>query len=239
MNERNNLYVNFYIVFDSLLRKLWVLILAAVVACGIVYGYITFLAKPLYSSTATLYVGKNNGEISNSDVAVSESLANDYGVILKRNVILKDVRDTLKLDMSVKDLEECISVLNVSGTRILDVTAVTPDPKLSKSIADTVCDVASEKFVELFHVDYVSIVDYGTIDKSPTNINLTVSMLLAAIIGILFAAFWITAVTLMDDNLRSSDDVERHLGLSVLGSFPRLTETETESKSSGKKRHKK
>lgn len=241
MNERSNLDLNFSIVFDSLRSKLWVLILAALVACGIVYGYITLLAEPLYSSTATLYIGKSTGELSNADVLMSESLAKDYEVIMKRSAVLKDVRDTLKLDMSVKDLEECISVQNVSGTRILDITALTPDPKLSKSIADSVCNVASEKFVELFQVDYVSIVDYGTLDSTPANINLPISLILAALIGVLFAALWITAVALMDDNLKNPDDVERHLGLSVLGSFPRVAEIDADGKAPAavKKRHKK
>lgn len=242
MNERINIDINFAAIFHNIVKRLWLIILCAVVAASAAYVYITFFVQPLYSSTATLYVGNTTGGINNSEVILSESLAKDYEVIIKRRAILDDVVHKLDLKMSAAQLRNCISVTNVSDTRILDITVSTADPALSKNIADTICNVASAKFVDIVQVDYVSIVDTGSIGTVPSNINLKMSMFLAAFAGALACALIIIVRTLMDDKIKTPDDVERYLGLSVLGTTPFSKEFEsdnTRNKSSRKKKRSK
>ncbi len=229
MNERINIDINFAALFHNIVKRLWVIILFAAVAASAAYVYVTFFVQPLYSSTATLYIGNTTGGITNNEVILSESLAKDYEVIIKRRAILDDVVHKLNLNISAAQLKNYVSVTNVTDTRILDITVSTPDPTLSKSIADTICTVASGKFVDIIQVDYVSIVDTGSIGTTPSNINLKMSMFLAAFAGALLCTMFIIIRTLMDDKIKSPDDVERYLGLSVLGSTPFSKEFESES----------
>ncbi len=222
MNNKNNNDINFSALFDNIIRRFWLILLVAVLAAGVAYAYVSFIVQPLYSSTATLYIGNRSSDnkMSYNDATLSETLAKDFEVIIKKRQVLEEVAKTLELDISAAELSRCLSVNNITNTRILDITVSTPDPTLSKRIADTVCSVASEKIVSIVKVDYVSIVDTGSFNSSPSNISLTKSMILAGIAGALICAFCIMVKTLMDDKIKNPDDVEFYLGLSVLGTIP-------------------
>jgi len=220
MNEKTNFDINFAALLHSIAKRIWVIILSAVLAAGLVYAYIAFLVQPQYSSTATLYIGSSTGPTSYGDVNLSDFLAKDYEVIIKRRAVLDDVVRELNLNVTATQLRNYVSVTNVSDTRILDITVSTPDAELSKKIADTICTVASDKLVSIIKVDYVSIVDSGSISSTPSNINLPVSMVLGALAGVLISVFCIMVRTLMDDKIKTPDDVEHYLGLSVLGTTP-------------------
>lgn len=233
MNKKSSFDINFSVLFDNLARRLWLIILTAVVAAGLAYGYVSFLVRPMYSSTATIYIGNNTDAPNYSDLNVSETLAKDFEVIIKKRTVLDEVISSLGLNMDVSALRSCISVNNISNTRILDITASTEDPALSKKIVDKVCDISSERIVDIVNVNYVKIMDTGSLPSSPSNINLIQSMALAGIAGALICIFIITVKTLMDDRIKSPEDIEYYLGISVLATTPFTKTLESESTKSG------
>ncbi|MBE6708307.1 MAG: hypothetical protein E7578_03580 [Ruminococcaceae bacterium] len=239
MNEKNSFDINFGLLFYNIISRLWLIILSAVILAGITYSYVAFFVKPVYSSTATLYIGSSNGPATIGDVNISDSLAKDYEVIIRRRKILDEVVRRLDLDMTAGQLRQCVSVSNVSNTRILDITVTTPDPARSKEIADTICIVASDELVSIIKDDYVSIVDVGNISSSPSNINMPVSMILAALLGIFLSVLYIMIRTFADDKLRTAEDIERWLGLSVIGTMPYAKEFDNAMSGVRKKRSKK
>ncbi len=237
MEKKSSFDINFSVLFDSLIRRFWLILLSAVIAAGAAYTYVAFFVNPLYSSTATLYIGNREGTSSYSDVTMYETLAKDFEVIIKKRAVLDEVVNKLDLKMSAGALRNALSVTNLSNTRILDITVLNPDPALSKNIVDTICTVASEKIVDIVHVDYVEIVDYGSLSSSPANINIMRSMILAGLAGALICAFIITVRTLMDDKIKNPDDVEFYLELSVLATTPFSKDLESDvTKNTKKKR---
>ena len=235
MNEKSNFDINFAALFESLLKRFWIILLCAIIAAGASYVYTNFFVTPLYSSTATLYIGNNtSGQISINEVTISETLAKDFEEIIKKRAVLEEVIDTLDLDMSASEIRSCMTVKNITDTRILDITVATPNPALSKSIADTICTVASEKFVSIVRVEYVSVVDMGSMSSVPANINLVKSMVFAAFAGALICAFVIVLKTVRDDKIKNPDDVEIYLGLSVLGTTPFSRELDDDRIKNGK-----
>ncbi len=239
MNEKNGFDINFGLLFYNLISRLWLIILCAVIAAGAAYSYVRFFVKPVYSSTATLYIGSSNGPATIGDVNISDSLAKDYEVIIRRRKILDEVVRRLDLNMTAGQLKQCVSVSNVPDTRILDITVTTVDPARSKEIADAICVVASDELVSIIKDDYVSIVDVGNISSSPSNINLPVSMILAALLGMFLSMLYVMIRTFADDKLRTAEDIERWLGLSVIGTMPFAKQFDEAVASSRKKRSRK
>lgn len=220
MAQKNNLDINFSALFDNILRRFWLVLLCAVLAAGAAYGYVRFVVDPIYNSTATLYIGSDTGEFGYTEANLYKTLAKDFEYIIKQPTVTEEVVNRMGLDMSPAKLRSCMSVSNIADTRILEIVVSTTDPQLSKDIADTVCTVASEKFISILNVNYVSTVDMGSLAKAPSNINYLSSMVLAAMAGGLVCIFVIIVRTLMDDKIKSPDDVEYYLGLSVLGTTP-------------------
>lgn len=229
MNEKASFDINFGMLVHALTRGLWLILICAVVCAGIAYAYVNFFVEDIYSSTATLYIGNSTGATSYSDVNLSDFLAKDYEVIIKRRAVLDEVAAQLDSGMTTSQLRSCVTVTNVADTRILDITVSTHSRELSREIVNTICEVASDKLVSIIKVDYVSIVDYGSQPVAPSNKNLPMSMILAGILGALICIFAIVVRTLMDDKVKTPDDIEYYLEMSVIGTIPFTKDLEDSS----------
>lgn len=183
--------------------------------------YTKVICTPLYSSTAKLYVAKRLDEqMTSSDISVSTYLARDYAELISDRTVLNTVIDRLDLDYSYNGLRGCVTIYNPESTRILTVTVSTPDPKLSMDIAQTICEVSREKIVELLNVDYVNIISNSYMPSAPSSPNLEENMGYAMLVGLVVLLITMLIINFFDDKINGVSDVEKHLGISVLGSIP-------------------
>ena len=87
-----------------LVQKLWILLLAALIAAGTVFAVLRMTYTPLYSSTATLYILRQNEDADADDTADDFSLAlkvvNDCTYLLKSRTVLNAVIEDLALELS-------------------------------------------------------------------------------------------------------------------------------------------
>lgn len=68
----------------------------------------------------------------------------------------------------------------------------------------------------------VTIVDRADVPRAPSSPNLLINLVLAFLGGIVAAAIAVAAREILDDAVRSPEDVERKLGLTLLGLIPRV-----------------
>lgn len=224
MNEKSNgAYVDFPRLISEFIPRLWIIILTVIVFAAGAYCYERFVTQPMYSSTATIYIGTKANENSNinaSEVSLATYLTKDYEELITRRIVLDGVISELGLGTSPAALSSQISVSNPSSTRMLDITVTDSDPVRAKSIADSICTIASQKIVDLMGVDQVNLVDSGSLSYSPINSDGTVKLFLAGLVGFFISAAVIAVVIIVDDKIKVPEDVERYLGLPVLGATP-------------------
>lgn len=215
------------------IHRLWVMLLAACVCSGafFLFNYITY--EPQYSSTATLYILRQSDAVTasdaNSDFSLALKVVNDCTYLLKSHTVLDEVISSLNLDMEYDDLYDCVSTSNPEDTRILEVTVKAGSPELAKRIVDQICIIGAQSIEVAMGFPQVNVYELGTIDPEPCN---RVRMLSYALIGLtaavlIYAVFLIVFV--LDDRIKTDEDIERVLGLSVLGNIPRA-----DSKRNGK-----
>ena len=117
---------------------------------------------------------------------------------------------------------------------MLEVSVKTASAQESKRIADCVCRIASEKITAAMGMDQVNIYAEGTLENKPCN---TVGLTKYAITGIA-AAVVVYAVYLvafmLDDRIKTEEDVVKYLGLSVLGDIPNGSDTKHRSAKYGR-----
>lgn len=208
-------------LLEQLFRRWYIAVIILVAfLLGSVF-YTKVICTPIYNSTSKLYIAKRLDEqVTSSDLSVSTYLARDYAELIVDRTVLNEVIDRLDLEYSYGGLRSRISVNNPEGTRILTVTASTPDPKLSMDISQAVCEVAREKIVELLNVDYVNIISNAYMPVSPSAPDLEENMGYALLFGIILVLITMIIINFFDDKINGSTDVEKYLGLSVLGSIP-------------------
>lgn len=200
------------------------IVLAAVLAVSALYLYARLFRAPKYQSTATLYIlrqeHENDYAYTSSDFSLALNVVSDCDYMLKSHAVLDDVIDELSLEIGYKRLAGMISTRNPEGSRILEVTVESDSPALSKEIVDAVCTTGTEKITAAMGMDQVNVFDYGTINSRPSNgIGLKSYLLVGMVAAILVYVVYLTAL-ILDDKVRSEDDVHKYLNLSVLGDIP-------------------
>ena len=211
-------------LWEIFVRHIIPIILAAILCVSVLFVYSNVFVTPKYNSTATLYVLKQDKTsdyvYTQSDFTLALNIVNDCTYMLKSHTVLDSVISELGLNMSYKQLYDSISTSNPDNTRVLEVSVRTNSNAESKRIVDCLCHTASEKITAAMGMDQVNVYASGTMEDKPCN---TVSMSKYAIAGIAGAVF-VYAVYLiafmLDDKIKTEEDVAKYLGLSVLGEIP-------------------
>ena len=216
----------------------WVMIgVSTVLVALIMFCISKFILVPEYTSTSELYVLSNSTSITNlADIQIGTSLTNDYIVVVKGRPVLEQVITNLELDETYGSLKEKVTINNPSNSRILDITVTDVDPKRAKLIADEIAKVGSAFIAEKMVQDPPTIIQYGYVNDNPVSPNVLTNTVLGAAVGAFLAMAIIIITYLMNDTIMTADDIERKLGLNVLGTLPLEAEEEYDGRSRSKKK---
>ena len=214
--------------FTLFYTRIWLIILVPIVCMGIVFVQQHFFFNPEYRSTATLYILKQENEAgynyTDSDFSLALDVVNDCTYILKSNVVLDQVIKSLDLDMSYDDLYNCIETENPSDTRILEVSATTHDASLSKKIVDEVCTVGIDEITDAMGFEQVNLYAKGIEPSKPSNDLGMIGYILIGILAAIVTYSVILIIYIFDDCIKTKEDIETYLGVSVLGDIPNFTD---------------
>ena len=204
------------------LKKRVLVILAAVLAGAVIAGAATKLfITPVYSATATMLVLTKETTLSSlADLQIGSQLTKDYNILITSRTVLQDVVDELNLDMTYKELMECITIENPSDTRILSITAIDKDPKMAKKIADTLAKTSADFIGDKMEVIPPKIIEVGKIATERTSPSVMKNSAIGFLLGFLACAAIVVVYAVMDDTIKTEEDIEKYLGVSVLAKVP-------------------
>ena len=215
--KNNN--INLKDLFHSVLTKWKIFAVLAVLFVGAAAIYSYLLATPLYDSAGKIYI-INKETLTSAEISASTYLTRDYTNLIADAAVLSDVSDKLGKKYSVSELKNAITVNNPENTRFIEISVRTASANDSKVIVDTVCTVAQEKITELLGVDRVTIIRKGTVAASPSVPNKTKNIMVAFLLSCFTYAAIVFVAFYFNDKIRDAADVEKCLGLTVLGNIP-------------------
>lgn len=200
----------------------WKMIGVSAVLAGMIGLVISlFLITPKYESTSELYVlSKSTSITSLADIQMGTNLTNDYMVVVKGRPVLEQVINNLGLDENYESLSEIISLNNPSDSRILQITVTDPDPNRAKMIADEIAQIASDFISVKMDQDPPTIISYGYADGEPVSPNILMNTAIGILLGAFLAMAVVVVTYLLNDTITNAEDVERKLGLNLLGTLP-------------------
>jgi capsular polysaccharide biosynthesis protein len=219
-------------LLGMLIKRLWLIILLPVVAAAVA-GYLNFMVfVPVYQANTTLLIVGLNNVTANSadsgssnmnieDIVAGQYLVSEYSEVIRSKRVTGAVVKSLN-DGSIteEDLASMISISSVNETRLINIAIQDTDPVRAAKIADVVADVFSKEVGVLYNITNINIIDRAEVPTNPIapekKKNIAVAGLAALIIAIGIAFL----IEFLDNTIKTSDDVERHLGLHVLGSIP-------------------
>lgn len=213
----------------QVLRKRWIIVVALPVLAALISGLVSFFVlKPVYQASTTIIVGKKvpdspqtAGQILDYNVLLAnQQLAKTYAMIAQSRTVEQNAVADLNLSLKVEELDKMISVKPVPNTEILEIQVTNLRPELAASIANTMAREFSKAVIDIKKVDSVSIVDEAVIPEKPISPRKMLNVLLAFTAGAMAALGLAFLLEVMDDTVKSSEDIEKLLGIPVLGMIP-------------------
>lgn len=235
-NVSDEVEIDLQELFFFLLRKLWILILVAIIGGGIAFAYTKFMVVPMYQSSTSIYIlnkRDNGATVTSSDLSLSSQLTKDYASLIKSRRVMEGVIESLGLNIPPEALSGKISVANITDTRIIRISVTDANPANAKIIADEVRVQASEVIQSVMDIEAVNVVDVADLPRYAVSPNMKKNVLLGAAAGFVVIAGLFVVQFLLDDTIKTADDVERYLQLSTLANIPVFGEDE---KKKGKKK---
>ncbi|SEQ21235.1 Capsular polysaccharide biosynthesis protein [Lachnospiraceae bacterium NE2001] len=233
-NNNNVVEIDLLELIKVLWSKIWLIILVSVFGLGLAAGYTMLFMKPVYKSTSIMYVlTKSTSITSLADIQMGTQLTQDYIVVIKSRPVVETVIENLGLDMTFEQLRDNISVNNPTNTRFLEITVSNHDAFLAKKIVDELANVSAESMADVMDTQAPNIMDYGQIPDHPSEPSLTKNAIIGAMIGFVIICGIITVMYILNDSIKTPDDIEKYLGLNTLGLIP-LEEGTSKRRSHGR-----
>ena len=221
-------------VFHALVSKIWLIILLAALGFGLMVGYTMLFVKPTYSSSSTIYIlSKTKSITSLADFQIGTQLTQDYKVIITSRPVLEEVIQNLGLNTTYDALKKQISINNPDNTRFLEITITDTDAYLAKKIVDELTDVSVKNTASVMDTEPPNIMDYGQVPEKPIAPSMKKNGIIGGLLGFVLACAIIIIQFMMNDSIKTGEDVEKYLGLNVLGMIP-LEEGVSKRKTHGK-----
>lgn len=226
MEQNQNFNDEIEIDLLELLQVLWskaLIILMCTIIAAMATGLTSkFLIQPVYSSTTKLYVlSKSTSLTSFADIQIGTSLTQDYMELIESRPVVEAVIENLNLDLRYEEMLEKMTVENPSNTRIISITIQDNDAVIAKEIADEFAVVSISRISEVMETDEPNVVEEGHVAELPISPNTLKNTVIGAAVGFFLACAVVITLHLMDDTIKSSDDLERYLGLNTLALIPK------------------
>lgn len=212
-------------IFGLLVHWIWLILLVGAVCATVTYSICRFVLPEQFQSTTSVYIldksdSNNNSSTTYSDLQVGTQLTNDYAEIIKSRSVVEAVIASLGLDENYDSLSDRIEVSAPDDTRMVTITVTDHDPSMAQKIANEVRDQATSQITSVMAIDAVNVVDEANLPAEKSAPHNTRDAAVAAVIGMLITAVILIVRYLMDDTIKSSDDIEKYLGLPTLALVP-------------------
>ena len=222
LDHQDEIEIDLKDLFFEMLGHWKMLLASTFMAAAIALVVSKFIMVPQYESTAALYV-LSNSITSLADIQIGSNLTNDYMVVVKGRPVLEQVIKNLDLEEDYKELDNKIELNNPTDSRILEIVVTDTDPDRAKKIADEMAAVASDYISIKMDQSAPTTIQNGYADGNPVSPHVGRNTLIGALAGFLLAAMVVTVFYLLNDTVMTAEDVERKLGMNLLGSLPEET----------------
>ena len=209
-------------------KRIWTIVLITAISIAVSGVLSYFVLEPQYQTFTTLMVGKPkeyqnyDQKLDYNEVLLNQKLVTTYGELVKSRVVTDEVINNLGLDLSYKDFAEKVSVNLVKDTEIIKIEVTDKDPKLAAVIANETAQVFMKHVKDIMMVENVQIIDEARVPEIPVKPRPKMNMAIAGVLGLMISIFLVFLLEYLDNTIKTPEDIERYLGLPVIGTIPKL-----------------
>ena len=223
--ENDEMEIDLVELFRVLLKKWWLILLVALVGAAAAIGITKFAITPQYQSAASLYIlTKTTTVTSVADLQIGTVISRDFEVIATSKPVLdaaiEEIRDKEGIEFTRADLLSMLTVTNKEDTRILEIKAVSDDPRYACLVANAVMDATAKRMSEIMKSDPPTTVERAEEAKMPFSPSVSKNAMLVFLAGAVLVCGILAVLFLMNDNIKTETDVEKYLDETTLAVIP-------------------
>ncbi len=203
-------------------KRWWIILLVTLLTAGAAYGF-SAIQTPVYKSTIQLSVWP--ARIDNGAQLAAKSLLRAFAVYVDSDTFAQRVINQLQLEMEAKALNEAVTIESKDEDFLIQIDVLNTDGeqanRIAKAWAEKVVEWRNQENQEQRKEDRVEAAivqepSYGKF-RPQTTLNTVAGGILGLMLGglIVFVLEWIESGV-----LRTPEDVERAMGMTVLGAIP-------------------
>lgn len=221
------------------LRKWWLII-----GVGILCGALSFvgtktLITPMYESQAMIYLlSKTNAITSALDIQLGSQMTDDFMILATSRPVVEEVIKKEKLDITYEEMIERIEVSNPSNTQILKIAVRDEDPELACELANAMAEATSDSVADIMNTERPNIVEKAIVTTEPASPSLVKNAAFGALFGVLLVMAILLVNYMLDDRVKTEEDVEKYLQLITLATIPMMDGMQKEAPQKTKEKRK-
>jgi len=211
-------------------KKVEIILITLVLAIvGCIYSFT--MVTPKYKASTTLVLAKisdasTTNSITQSDITINSKLVATYSELVKSKSVLREVLNNLQMEsLTEESLRKNIKVSSVKDTEIIKIEVENENAETAAAIANAVAEVFSIKVADIYNINNVYVVDQAEIAEVPSNVNHIKDLAIFTAIGLVLGFAEVLIIKLLDNKIRTAQDVEKETELLVLASIPKNIDT--------------
>lgn len=228
--EKEEIEIDLRAIYFCLRANILVIILSTLIG-GMLMYYVSsnFMDKKFVSSTKFYVLNQQDEQtVTYSDLQTGSQLTKDYAELVTSRTVMMQVIAELNLQGQYEDMKEItpdelaemVTVEAKQDTRIVEIKVTDVNPTRAQDIANAVRKASAEHIYDVMDIEAVNVVDCANLPEKPVSPNTLKLSIIGAIICLIVSSGIIVVTYLMDDTIKTPDDVEQYLGISVLASIP-------------------
>ncbi len=259
MNEEVYTTISLKDVACLFLRKIWIIVGAAVFCGAVAFGGSKLLLSPQYSSHISMYVQSytnvSEDTLNNqNNISNSKQLINTYIEVLKDDAVMRAVGAQLAEEFEVGVLSECfsmngdlivpaslkscISITSVNDTSALTVTTTAKNAEVAAAICNILADVSPEFIKDAVGVGSISTIDTARVYENPIAPNHVKNTALGLMVGMVLAMAVIFLIDFFDNTVKDTDMLAQRFDKAIIGEVHSMNDNKKRSKEKGEEQEK-
>jgi capsular polysaccharide biosynthesis protein len=175
----------------------------------------------------TLYVMNKDFDsrikLAYDDILASQQLIKDCRELIKSKSMMKAVIEQLNLvDLNKEELVKKITVNLKNDTRLLEIKVRDTSDVRAKEIVDVIGSIFQERVKDLMKLETLDVVDEAEIPLKPVSPKPLVNIFVVFFTVLFLVISAVFMMEYLDDTVKNIEDVEKLLGIKVIGIIPYL-----------------
>ncbi|GAA0182403.1 YveK family protein [Clostridium sediminicola] len=209
-----------------ILRKRITLIVSITLLATVISALVSvFVLTPIYEAKMSVVIGKAtdiNEELSYNlnDVNMYQKLVSTYAVIAKSKVVSEKAVNLMDTDLTADKVREMLAVTPQNNTQIVDLKVQSKDPEEAKEIVSKITIAFINRAEKLIPNGNIEVLDKAELPKNPIKPNKTLNVAITFILGLMVSVGIVFILEYMDNTVKTKEDIEKYVGLPVIGIIP-------------------